>query len=62
MTKAFLEPLVLKPENEKFIREAFSKSNMDRVKQFDAIKRPKLKKQKIENYLSLTFSRLHYYL
>ncbi len=46
MTKAFLEPLVLKPENEKFIREAFSKKNMDRVKKFDAIKRPTLQKTK----------------
>lgn len=46
MTKAFLEPLILKPENEKFIRKAFSKSNMDRVKKFDTIKRPKLKKTK----------------
>ncbi len=46
MTKAFLEPLVLKPENEKFIREAFSKNNMDRVKKFDSIKRPTLKKTK----------------
>jgi len=43
MAKVFLEPLVLRPENEKFIREAFSKSNIDRVKKFDAIKRPKLK-------------------
>lgn len=46
MTKAFLEPLVLKPENEKFIREAYSEKNMNRVKHFDAIKRPKLTKTK----------------
>lgn len=44
MTKAFLEPLVLKPENEIFIRQAFSKKNMEKVKEFDSIKRPKLKK------------------
>ena len=46
MTKAFLEPLVLKPENEKFILEAFSKNNKDRVQKFNSIKRPKLKKTK----------------
>jgi len=46
MIKAFTEPLVLKPENEKFIRETFSKSNMERVKKIDAIKRPKLTKTK----------------
>ena len=44
MTKAFLELLVIKPENEKFIREAFSKNNMEKVKKFDSIKRPKLRK------------------
>jgi len=46
MTKAFLEPLILKTENEKFIRKAFSKSNMDIVKKFNSVKRPKLKKTK----------------
>ncbi|WP_200414183.1 hypothetical protein [Arcobacter sp. FWKO B] len=44
MTKAFLEPMVLKQENEKFIRKAFSKSNMDRVKKFDSTQRPKLQR------------------
>jgi len=44
VTKAFLEPLAIKPENEKYIEEAFSKNNRERVKKFDSIKRPKLKK------------------
>ena len=53
MTKVFLEPLNLKPESEKFIREAFSKSNKDKIKKYDAIKRPKLKRVK-ERKLSVT--------
>jgi len=44
MTKSFLEPMVLKPENEKFIRDAFSSESLDKVKSFNQTKREKLKK------------------
>ena len=44
MTKSFLEPLVLKPENEKFIIDAFSSKSLDKVKNFNKTKREKLKK------------------
>ena len=43
MTKAFLEPIVLKPENENLVRIAFSKKSLDRVKLFNARKRNSLK-------------------
>ena len=46
MTKVFLKPLKLKSESEKFILEAFSKRNRDKIKKYDAIKRPKLKRIK----------------
>jgi len=36
MTKAFLETMVLKPENEKFVLEAFSEKNLKKVREFDA--------------------------
>ena len=45
MSKNFLEPIILKSANEKLIREVFSKSNKDKIKKYDAIKRPKLKRQ-----------------
>ena len=44
MTKAFLETTVLKPENEKFVIEAFSKDSIKKVREFNLIKRVKLKK------------------
>jgi hypothetical protein len=44
MTKAFLETIVLKPENEKFVIEAFSKHSIKKVKEFNLTKRVKLKK------------------
>ncbi|MBA1438643.1 MAG: hypothetical protein FAF05_06630, partial [Epsilonproteobacteria bacterium] len=44
MTKAFLEPTVLKPENEKFIINAFSKKSFEKVKDFDKNKRVQLKR------------------
>ena len=45
MTKSFLEPLVLKPENEKFIIDAFSSKSLDKVKNFNKTKRETLKKR-----------------
>ena len=53
MTKAFLEPTVLKPENEKFIINAFSKKSFEKVKDFDKNKRVQLKRT-ANRKLSLT--------
>jgi len=44
MTKAFLEPIVLKPENESLVRKAFSKESLNRVKEFNSRKRTSLKR------------------
>ncbi len=38
MTKAFLEPLVLKHENEKLVLEAFSKTNLEKIRKFESKK------------------------
>lgn len=53
MTKAFLEPTILKPENEKFIIDAFSKKSFEKMKEFDKNKRIRLKKT-TKRKLSLT--------
>jgi len=53
MTKAFLEPTVLKPENEKFIINAFSKKSFEKVKDFNKNKRVQLKRT-AKRKLSLT--------
>jgi len=45
MTKAFLETMVLKPQNEKFIIHAFSVSNLKKIKLFNEKKQPILKKR-----------------
>jgi hypothetical protein len=47
MTKAFLEPMVLKPENEKFILEAFSNKSLKKVQAYDSKKRASLKKRSV---------------
>lgn len=39
MTKAFVEPIVLKSESEALILAAFSKDNLKRVRAFDNAKR-----------------------
>jgi len=44
MTKAFLETMVLKPENEKLVLEAFSAKSLKKVKEFDSKRRTTLKK------------------
>jgi ATP phosphoribosyltransferase regulatory subunit HisZ len=44
MTKAFLEAMVLKPENEKLVVEAFSEKSLKKVKEFDSKRQSKLKK------------------
>jgi len=44
MTKAFLETMVLKPENEKLVLEAFSKKSLKKVKEFDVKRETKLRK------------------
>ena len=38
MTKAFLETIVLRPENEKRVLSAFSKKNLKKVKAFETEK------------------------
>ena len=38
MTKAFLEPIVLKPENESLVRKAFSKESLEIAKRHIAHK------------------------
>ena len=53
MTKAFLEPTVLQPENEKFIIDAFSKKSLEEMKNFDKNKRVQFKKT-AKRKLSLT--------
>jgi hypothetical protein len=45
MTKAFLETMVLKPQNEKFIIHAFSVNNLKKIKLFNEKKQPILKKR-----------------
>jgi hypothetical protein len=44
MTKAFLEPMVLKQKNEKLVVEAFSKKSMKKLKTFNDKRRTTLKK------------------
>lgn len=44
MTKAFLEPIVLKPKNEDLVRKAFSKESLKQVKDFNRNKRILLKR------------------
>jgi ATP phosphoribosyltransferase regulatory subunit HisZ len=51
MTKAFLEPMVLKVENEKQILKAFSKKNLQKVALFNKEKKASLKNT-IERKLS----------
>lgn len=44
MTKAFLEPMVLKRENEKLVLEAFSKKNLEKIRKFESEKKAQPKK------------------
>lgn len=44
MTKAFLEPIILKPENEELVRKAFSKESLEKVKIFNSRKRASIKR------------------
>jgi len=43
MTKAFLEPMIVKTESEKLIINAFSKKSLKKVKTYNTTKRTKLK-------------------
>jgi len=47
MTKAFLEAMVLKPENEKFILKAFSKENKKKIKNVNAKIARNVRKQSV---------------
>jgi len=44
MTKAFLEPIILRPRSEKFILEAFSEKGLKKIREFNRNKRTKLKR------------------
>jgi len=44
MTKAFLEPMIIKTESEKLIIDAFSKKNLKKIKVHNDTKRTTLKK------------------
>lgn len=43
MTKAFLEPMVIKPASEKLILNAFSQKSLKKVKIYNTTKRADLK-------------------
>ena len=43
MTKAFLEPMIIKTESEKLIVNAFSQKSLKKVKTYDTTKRANLK-------------------
>ena len=53
MTRAFIEPIILKPENEKYIIEAFSVENKKRVLEFNKNKTNNQTKRLACNNLSL---------
>jgi len=53
MTKAFLEPMIIKTESEKLIINAFSKKSFEKIKDFDKNKRVQLKRT-AKRKLSLT--------
>ena len=43
MTKAFLEPMIIKTESEKLIMNAFSRKSLKKVKTYNITKRTNLK-------------------
>ena len=43
MTKAFLEPMIIKIESEKLIIDAFSKKNLEKIKEYNNTKKTTLK-------------------
>lgn len=43
MTKAFLEPMIIKTESEKLIMNAFSQKSLKKVKTYNTTKRTSLK-------------------
>ena len=53
MTKAFLEPTILKPENEKFIMEAFSKKSFEQLKNYNKNTKHKLKRSSQKRKLAV---------
>lgn len=52
MTSAFIEPIILKPENEKYIREAFSPENKQRIQEFNKNQSKNQRKRLAGNKLS----------
>jgi hypothetical protein len=53
VTKAFLEPTILKPENEKFIMEAFSKKSFEQLKNYNKNTKHKLKRSSQKRKLAV---------
>jgi len=53
MTKAFLEPTILKPENEKFIMDAFSKKSFEQLKNYNKNNKHKLKRSSQKRKLTV---------
>lgn len=54
MARAFIEPIILKPKNEKYILEAFSKENKKRVQEFNKNQIKNRTKRLASNKLSLS--------
>ncbi|MFZ2889945.1 hypothetical protein [Sulfuricurvum sp.] len=54
MTRAFIEPIILKPENEKYIIEAFSPENRKRIQEFNKNQAKNQRKRLAGNKLSLS--------
>lgn len=54
MTRAFIEPIILKPENEKYIIEAFSLENKKCVQAFNKNQTKNRTKRLAGNKLSLS--------
>lgn len=54
MRRAFIEPIILKPENEKHIIEAFSPENKKRVQEFNKNQSKNRIKRLAGNKLSLS--------
>lgn len=53
MTRAFIEPIILKPENEKYIIEAFSPENKKRVEECNKNQTKNRTKRLVGNKLNL---------
>ena len=53
MTKAFLETVVLKPENESLIKLAFSDNSRKKLKEFEKVAKKSFRRTTTQNKLSI---------